>query len=57
MNDPGFQALLRLLDSEKCWVKLISYRSSFTGAPYDDLLAPARAVIAALPDSCVWGTD
>jgi predicted TIM-barrel fold metal-dependent hydrolase len=57
MNDPGFQALLRLLDSEKCWVKLISYRSSFTGAPYDDLLAPAQTVIAAAPDRCVWGTD
>jgi predicted TIM-barrel fold metal-dependent hydrolase len=57
INGPGFQALLRLLDSEKCWVKLVGYRNSVEGPPYDDLLLPARMIIARAPDRCVWGTD
>ncbi len=55
-DDPAFQALLRLLDSGRAWVKLCGYRSS-SGPPYADLLAPARAVIAHAPGRCLWGTD
>ena len=57
MNSPEFQALLRLLGSGKCWVKLVGYRCSSLGPPYSDLLAPARALISAAPEKCVWGTD
>jgi predicted TIM-barrel fold metal-dependent hydrolase len=56
-GSPAFQALLRLLDSGKCWVKLCGYRSSSKGPPYSDLLPHARALIAAAPERCVWGTD
>lgn len=52
-----FQALLRMMDSEKCWVKLCGYRCSSLGPPYDDLLPQARALIERAPDRCVWGSD
>ncbi len=56
MADPAFQALLRLLDGGRAWVKLCGYRSS-AGPPYTDLLAPARALVAHAPERCLWGTD
>jgi predicted TIM-barrel fold metal-dependent hydrolase len=57
VNNPEFQALLRLLDSGKCWVKLCGYRSSTEGPPYADLLEPARKIVESAPERCVWGTD
>jgi predicted TIM-barrel fold metal-dependent hydrolase len=53
---PGFQALLRLLDGGRAWVKLCGYRAS-AGPPYTDVTPLARALIAAAPERCVWGTD
>lgn len=52
---PDGQALLRLLDGG-AWVKLSGYRSS-AGAPYADVAPLARALLAAAPDRCLWGTD
>jgi predicted TIM-barrel fold metal-dependent hydrolase len=52
-----FRALLRLLDSGKCWVKLCGYRCSKLGPPYEDIAEPARTLITAAPERCVWGTD
>jgi predicted TIM-barrel fold metal-dependent hydrolase len=52
---PGFQAMIRLLE-KGAWAKLCGYRSS-AGAPYADVAGMARAMIAAAPDRCVWGTD
>lgn len=46
-------ALIRLLQ-RGAWVKLCGYRSALG---YDDLTAMARAMIAAAPSRCVWGTD
>ncbi len=54
---PQFQALLRLLDSGRAWVKLSSYRASSVGAPWSDVAANVQALVAAAPDRCVWGTD
>ncbi|RAI60499.1 amidohydrolase family protein [Roseicella frigidaeris] len=53
--DPGFKAMIRLLEGG-AWAKLCGYRSS-AGAPYADVDAMARAMIAAAPERCVWGTD
>jgi predicted TIM-barrel fold metal-dependent hydrolase len=53
---PGFQAMIRLLE-KGAWAKLCGYRSSAAGAPYADVAAMARAMIAAAPERCVWGTD
>ncbi|WP_205963385.1 amidohydrolase family protein [Roseicella aquatilis] len=55
VENPGFRALIRLLE-RGTWAKLCGYRSS-AGAPYGDVAAMARAMIAAAPDRCVWGTD
>ena len=55
LEDKGFKALIRLLEGG-AWAKLCGYRSS-TGHPYADVAGMARAMIAAAPDRCVWGTD
>ena len=54
---PEFQALLRLLGGGRAWVKLCGYRSSAQGFPFADTLEQARALIAAAPERCLWGTD
>jgi predicted TIM-barrel fold metal-dependent hydrolase len=54
---PQFQALLRLLDSGRAWVKTCSYRGSSAGAPWSDVAPNVRALVAHAPERCVWGTD
>jgi len=54
---PQFQALLRLLDGGRAWIKLSSYRASSAGAPWRDVAPNVRALVAAAPERCVWGTD
>lgn len=59
VDHPAFAAMIRLLEgraSSSIWAKLCGYRSS-AGHPYGDVAAMARAMIAAAPDRCVWGTD
>ncbi|KZD09003.1 amidohydrolase family protein [Oceanibaculum pacificum] len=57
--DPGFNALLRLLDGGNCWVKLSGpYRITGRKAvPFDDVTAIARTLAERRPDRMVWGTD
>lgn len=59
IDDPGFQELLRMLDSGRCWVKASgAYRiTAHREAPYPDVAPIARAIIAANPERVVWGTD
>jgi predicted TIM-barrel fold metal-dependent hydrolase len=53
---PAFQALLRLVDSGKCWVKLSApYRMD--GAPYHKVAPFARELVKRNPERIVWGTD
>ena len=54
---PQFQALLRLLDSGRVWIKLCSYRASSAGQPWNDVAPNVKALVAAAPERCVWGTD
>lgn len=58
-TDPGFAALLRLLDGGRCWVKLSGpYRTTARKAvPFDDVTPVARLLVARRPDRMVWGTD
>jgi D-galactarolactone isomerase len=58
-DHPGFQALLRLLDSGKVWVKLAApYETSKCGPPhYADVSAIARALVKANPERCLWGSN
>jgi len=57
VRHPQFQALLRLLDSGRAWVKTCSYRASSAGAPWTDVAPNVKALVAAAPERCVWGTD
>ena len=55
---PGFQALLRLVKSGRCWVKLTGpMRISTTTLPYPDVTPFAHALTAANPERIVWGSD
>ncbi len=56
-DGPEAQALFRLLGSGRCWVKLCAYRSSLAGPPYADMAPLGRALIAAAPERCLWGSD
>lgn len=54
----GFEALLRLARLAHVWFKLIGpYRVSEQRPLHPDVAPLARALVAAAPDRCVWGTD
>ncbi len=59
LTTPGFQTVLRLLDTGRVWVKLSgAYRlTKEHRTPYADVAPLARALIAANPERLVWGTD
>ncbi len=55
---PPFRLLLDFLRNEDVWVKIsCAERLSARGAPYDDVVPFAQAVIEANPDRVLWGTD
>jgi len=55
---PGFQSLLKLVRGGRCWVKLSgAYRVSSAGAPFQDTVPFARALVEADPTRLVWGSD
>ncbi len=55
---PGFQALLRLMQEGRAWVKLTGpYRISSTGLPHGDTDAFAHALLSTAAQRVVWGTD
>ena len=57
-EDPGFQALLRLMKSGKAWVKLTGpYRVTAAPLPYPDTLPFAKALLEANLERVIWGTD
>lgn len=58
-NDPAFRALLTLLDTGRCWVKLSApYESSRAGPPrYEDVSALARALVAHAPQRMLWASN
>jgi predicted TIM-barrel fold metal-dependent hydrolase len=58
LQDPGFQALLRLAERGKAWVKLTGpYRISTEPMPHTDTVPFAHALLNAAPDRVIWGTD
>ncbi|MEM9199900.1 MAG: amidohydrolase family protein, partial [Pseudomonadota bacterium] len=58
LNQPGFRALLRLVERHGAWVKLSgNYRMSQDAPDFADVIPFAQALIAAGPDRMVWGTD
>ena len=58
LGAPGFQALLRLMRTGRCWAKLTGpYRISANAMPYADVTPFAHALIDAAPERVIWGTD
>lgn len=57
-TDPGFTALLRLLEAGRCWVKLTGpYRLTPEALPYSATNPFARALISTAPERLLWGSD
>lgn len=57
VDEPGFRALLSLVESGKVWVKLCVYRN-LLGTPDVDAGEPFhRALLAANPERMLWGSD
>ena len=56
---PSFQALLRLLDTGRCYVKLAAaYEFSKSGAPhFEDVARLAKALIRHAPDRMIWASN
>ena len=58
IEDPGFQALLRLMRSGRCWVMLTGpYRISSGDLPYPGVTDTAHALVDCAPDRIIWGSD
>jgi 2-pyrone-4,6-dicarboxylate lactonase len=58
LEQPGFQALLRLMDDNKMWVKVSGCdRITKQAPPYADAIPFAKKLVADFGDRCVWGTD
>jgi 2-pyrone-4,6-dicarboxylate lactonase len=58
VSSAPFRAILGLLETNRCYVKLASmYRLSSEPYPHRDLLPMIRAVVAARPDRVIWGSN
>jgi predicted TIM-barrel fold metal-dependent hydrolase len=59
VKSPAFATLRRLLDSGHGWVKVSDPAGGSQSGPpdYADRSAIARALIAAAPERCVWGSN
>src|SRR5262245_971101 len=58
IDDPGFQALLRLVKTGRAWVKLTGpYRITTAPLPYADTVPFAQALLEANRERVIWGTD
>ena len=57
VNDPGFRALLTLLESGKVWVKLCAYRNLLNAAGMEAGLPFHRKLVEVNPARLVWGSD
>ncbi|SET84759.1 amidohydrolase [Variovorax sp. OV084] len=58
LDQPDFQALLRLMADERFWVKVSGMdRITRLGPPYADAQPFARTLVAEFGDRVVWGND
>lgn len=59
VQDRAFQALCRLLDTGRVWVKLSApYETSRAGPPdYEDVAVLARHLAARYPERCLWASN
>jgi predicted TIM-barrel fold metal-dependent hydrolase len=57
VNGRQFQNILRLMEDQRFWIKLIGYRVSQDPPSFADIRDAAKALVAAAPERCLWGTD
>jgi len=59
LDQPGFRAILRLLDSGRVWIKLSGPMRAAREEeyPYPGMTAYAHALVAHAPGRLVWGSD
>jgi len=58
VGQPGFDALVSLVQSGKAYVKLSgAYRGSTQAPAYEDMAPLAKALFAANPQRILWGSD
>lgn len=58
IDQPDFDALRKLLDDKRFWVKVSGVeRSSRQDAPYKDAVPFAKTLISQFGDRVLWGTD
>jgi len=55
-QQPAFRALLELAKREDCWIKVCG-AERISLPPYAAAVPIARAILAAVPDRVLWGTD
>lgn len=57
-ESPGFEALRRLLDTGRCWVKLSApYEGSALPRPHDDVVELVDALVADVPERLLWASN
>lgn len=56
LDQPPFKTLLDLARLDTCWIK-VSGAERISMPPYSDALPFARAIVEAIPDRVLWGTD
>lgn len=58
VGSEAFGTMMRLLDTDRCWIKLASlYRLSAEPYPHLDLLPMISRVVEARPDRILWGSN
>jgi D-galactarolactone isomerase len=59
VDHAAFKALLRLVDTGRCWVKLSApYETSKSGAPkYEDVGRLAKALVKHAPERMLWASN
>ncbi|MBV6487676.1 MAG: 2-pyrone-4,6-dicarbaxylate hydrolase [Pseudorhodoplanes sp.] len=55
-EQPAVRALLDLAKLDRCWIKVCG-AERIDLPPYDKAAVIARAIVAAVPDRVLWGTD
>jgi 2-pyrone-4,6-dicarboxylate lactonase len=55
-EQPAFRALLELAKRENCWIKVCG-AERISLPPYAAAVPIARAIVEAIPDRVLWGTD
>jgi 2-pyrone-4,6-dicarboxylate lactonase len=57
LSGEGFRAILELLDTGRCWIKLSPRMSRQPTLPFSDCLPFIHELIRRAPDRMLWGSD